>query len=321
MRTILIPLDGSELATRILPYARVLAAALSARIRLIYVVSEHEQRHMMRQYVPEMTLFWHAGDVPGHVTPHYDDALQHLRQEAENYLYGIVLPLRDEGFDVEVDVHFGVPAECIVEDAEKRQGTLIAMVTHGRSGLRRWALGSVTEKVVHGTHAPVFVVRGDSALSPDELPQLKRVLLPLDGSDFARQAVPLAQELATHAHAHIHLVHALMPLDEYPALVRSSVSVELFRDAVADRRRTAARELQTLAHELRQTGLAVNTRVVDGLPAEVILGEAEEHHSDVIVMATHGYTGLRRWTLGSVAHKVLHAARTPLLLVRAREET
>jgi nucleotide-binding universal stress UspA family protein len=241
-----------------------------------------------------------------------------LRERAAGYLATVAMQLEQAGLDVETMVRIGPPDENIVEAARSQRATLIAMATHGYGGLRRWTLGSVTDKVVHSATTPVFIVRGATPAPPRDL-ALKRILVPLDGSDLARQALPLAAELATCANAEVILLQAVAPMNEIYAGIRpSGRSIPQYADALATLRRQAAKELDTLAGELRQQHLSVEVAVATGHAAEVIIDEAARQHADLIVMATHGYSGLRRWAMGSVADKVLHATTTPLVLVRAR---
>ncbi len=319
MQRILIPLDGSELATQVFPYAQTMGRLLSARLSLLHIISEAQRKHFFRHHpeiahatseapLPESTA---AGEMDERIFPV-------LRAYAEEYLNPIAEDLRKEGMDVEVDVLFGAPAGCIVESARHKGATMIAMVTHGYSGLRRWALGSVTDRVVHAAERPVFVVRGsDPPLATSSA--LRRILVPLDGSDCARQALPLATQFAIQARAQLHLVHAIAPLGEQPTLIRASMSASLFADTLGKTRAWAATHLNDTANELRQQGLDVLIHLIEGHPAEVIIEEARQLQSDMIVMATHGYSGIQRWTLGSVTDKVLHATTTPLLIVQAQE--
>lgn len=316
MHTILVPLDGSELAQQVLPYARTLAALFSAPLRLIQVVSREHQEHFL---VQSPALLWGASDPRLRTMDLEKHAFQVLHARAENYLNTIAGPLRQEGFDVETDVHFGVPAVCITETAAHRAVKMIAMVTHGYSGLQRWTLGSVTDKVVQTTTTPVFIVRAQAQILPAEPQPIKRILVPLDGSDFSKQALPIAIELATQSQASIHLVHALLPDDEYPAFVRVSLSESLFQQSMDAKHRWASQQLSVAAAEIQHNNISVSSQISLGHPAETIIAAASQQQSDVIVMATHGYGGLRRWVLGSVADKVLHATTPPLLLVHVTE--
>jgi nucleotide-binding universal stress UspA family protein len=310
MKTILVPLDGSALSEQVLPYARLLASTLSASLHLLHVVSEAEKEQLLTH--KDVLVFEDGGPLPNHRTRE-QQVFDTLCRDARLALDIHAASLRAEGFDVTVEVRSGAPAEQIVAVAQEARSTLIAMATHGYSGLQRWALGSVADKVAHATSIPLLLVR--SVAQPISALRLKRILVPLDGSAFARQALPLATELATCAQAELLLVQAISPLigpytgEGLPAGVRDVL------------REQARQELNAVAGELRPYQLPVRTAVVNGTAAEVVLSAAAQHQADLIVMATHGRGGLSRWALGSVADKVLHAATTPLLLVRACNDT
>jgi nucleotide-binding universal stress UspA family protein len=147
---------------------------------------------------------------------------------------------------------------------------------------------------------------------PQPSPSLRRIMVPLDGSTLALQAIPLAIELAIAAHADLILFQAIAPTVEaypYPPLP-SSVQFAL-RDQARD-------ELASFAESLRDHQIMMTPEVQLGYPGEAIIDAATQRDVDLIVMATHGLSGLKRWALGSVADKVLHATKTPLLLIHAR---
>jgi nucleotide-binding universal stress UspA family protein len=243
------------------------------------------------------------------------------RQNAENYLTSQAALLHGQGLDISTDVHCGPPAEVIVEIAKDNHVALIAMASHGYSGLRRWAIGSVTDKVAHATSTPMFVVRGAEHPPAGDL-AFRRIMAPLDSSPLAKQALPLAAELAGGAGAKLLLLQAVLPtIEAYPSIAPLGRPNLISPEVLAMLRAQAAKELEQVAAELRQRGVQVSTVVVNGHAAEAIVDEAKQRAVDLIVMATHGYSGLKRWALGSVADKVLHASTTPLLLVRAQEHS
>jgi nucleotide-binding universal stress UspA family protein len=165
----------------------------------------------------------------------------------------------------------------------------------------------VTDKVVQAAETPVLIIRSHP---PRQAPELRRVMLALDGSDLARQALPIAAELAESAQAELILFQAIATTAEafpYPRLPA---------DVLPAMRDKVCQDLEALADELRPRPMAVTPAVTFGYPAEAIVEEAQRRDVDLIVMATHGRSGLRRWALGSVAGKVLHATTRPLLLVR-----
>lgn len=316
MKTILVPLDGSELAAQVMPYVRMLATRLDARLFFMHVVSEPEVQRLLDEGSGGECPLFGSAETPWERN---ERLFTLLRQQSECMLQQVVEPLLQAGLDVDMDVFFGSPADSIVSVATHKQADLIVMATHGYTGVQRWVLGSVTDKVVQATTTPVFVVRGNpDAPVNEEPPRIRRVLVPQDGSLLAQQALPVARMLATCCDADVHLFQAVVPIAAvtYPLEVVHLRELEQ-QDLLSEASAAARRALRTLAHALQERGLRVSTRLAVGYPAELIIKESEQQHTDVIVMATHGYGGLKRWALGSVADKVLHATDTPLVLVRA----
>src|SRR5262245_4621097 len=192
MDTIVVPLDGSALAERVLPHVRGLARMLGARVCLLQAIWDVDYDDMMAE---SLLSAYAVGDSARALQERRGRDWNRRRGHAEGYLAAQALHLQEADLTVETEVHVGSPEEIIVEVARQHQATLIAMATHGYGGLKRWTLGSVTDKVVHTATRPVFVVRGGE-VAPPVAPPIKRILVPLDGSDLARQALPLAVELA-----------------------------------------------------------------------------------------------------------------------------
>jgi nucleotide-binding universal stress UspA family protein len=248
---------------------------------------------------------------------HEQRSLTRLTQHAESYLDSQAALLRSHGIDIDIDVRCGPAADVIVDAAAGLDIAMIAMATHGYSGLKRWALGSVTDKVVHASATPVFVVRGTTAPSTEPI-AFTRVMVPLDGSPLAAQALPLAADLAERACAALLLMQAVeASIEAYPAIAPLGRPDLMPSEMLGMLRARAGQQLEDQAAMLRDRGLPVVSRVSSGHAAEAIIDEAERESVDLIVIATHGYSGIKRWALGSVTDKVLHAAGTPLLLVHA----
>jgi nucleotide-binding universal stress UspA family protein len=316
MKTILVPLDGSALAEQVLPYVRLMAPVLNARVKLLRIVSEAEIEQTDAMLY-QMATVYGAGEAIAAEREHLREMLEARSQQARNYLAGQAERLGEYGLQVSVDVVIGHAPELIAEVADHEDVALIAMATHGYGGLRRWALGSVADKVIHITDTPVLLVRG-TATPPAAPPKLQRILVPLDGSGLSKQALPMATRIAVGAQAEILLLRAVRPIFDVemmaPPMARM---VSDLPDVSISLRNYTIEELQEAATRLKGQGVAVSVAAPFGDPAESIVDEALAHSIDLIVMATHGYGGLRRWALGSVADKVLHATTTPLLLVRA----
>jgi nucleotide-binding universal stress UspA family protein len=142
---LIVPLDGSQSAQTVLPYARALAKTLKLEVVLIQVISAETTV----QFAPMGPDTW---AIPANV-------LQQIDVVASGYLAGVGKELEQEGISVRWDVLRGAPAHSIVEFAKEAPGSMVAMTTHGRSGLRRWVLGSVADQVVRASGEPVLVIR------------------------------------------------------------------------------------------------------------------------------------------------------------------
>ncbi len=302
MKTILVPLDGSRLAEQVLPHVLFLAPLLDARVHLLNIVPE------MQPF--DLLLEGTAG------LPYSDGTIatvERVRTLSERYMEGQAATLRDHGIEVDIEIHVGSPADDIVLVAERDNADLIALATHGYSGIRRWTLGSVTDKVVHAAHVPVLVVRAGSIAQPAW--NIESIMVPLDGSPLARQALPPAADLAVLAHA------SLVPITVVaPPVLADVTAVAQFNEALAPLKEQLAEELSGVSDDLKVNQVNVTPVVARGMPAATIVEQANEQKASLIVMATHGASGLRRWALGSTTDSVLHLSHVPVLVVRAQAE-
>src|SRR5262245_4682640 len=175
---IIVPLDGSGTAEKVLPFARLFARGLQLPIELLAVVDPAEM----------------ALHMSGSQAAMARDLLDRRARKLDCYLQTLVknFPIGQ----VECSVRHGDAAEVIIESSAAEPQALIAMATHGRSGLGRWLLGSVAEKVLRGASNPVLVVRASEGNSPVwEMSSLKRVVVPLDGSDLSERILPYVEKL------------------------------------------------------------------------------------------------------------------------------
>lgn len=344
-KQIVVPLDGSRLAEKALPHAVALARATGSGLTLLQVVS-----------VPENISPPAWGAPPA-------SAVSALRDElagsARSYLQDVTLRLGDVVSPVQVEVLDGVAAETIIVYAEQRpEVIMIVMATRGRSGLTRWVLGSVAEKVLEASPVPLALIRpevdaehraepdatafGRRALPP--VPTYRTILVPLDYSVLAEEALPQATALAAAAGARLLLV-SVLPLPyhiDLPAPPRAGggpdadsagagtllpprQSVAKVLKELHDREQLALAEyLASVARRVAGTepgepgtpAMEVSTRVLEGDAAREILRAGWEGGADLIVMSTNGRDGLARLWLGHVAMKVVREARLPVLLVR-----
>ncbi|MBI4491753.1 MAG: universal stress protein [Chloroflexi bacterium] len=276
--TILVPLDGSPLAERAIPFARGLALAARGRLVLLRVTS----------------------------------IMTESKLEARAYLDAIADRARTNEIAVEAEISVAAEeevAQAIGRAVREQQAGLIAMSTHGRSGLGRWIYGSVADQVLRSANVPVLLVPAACQAGwPGD--RVRRILLPLDGSDLATEALGPAGELADLFGAELLLLQSVeLPSYTY---VGPFPYPPFDLDAVL----AAAQEyLETVAADLRAHGRTVAVRTAAGNPAFIVADTAREQGAEVIAMATHGRTGLARLVMGSVATGTVQRASVPLLLV------
>jgi len=291
-KNILVPLDGSTVAAAALPYARALAAR--TRAHLILVRAAHGQRAL--------------GDARDQ---------QRVIAEAEDYLSVHARQLAKQGFEVETGVPFGgSAAQWILEEIDLRHADMVVMATHDRIGPDRWVHGSVAEVVVGHASVPVLLVGPTHwAQLAERLTTERPVLVvPLDGSELAEAALPLAREFAGAIGGQIVLVGVLPGPGD---LVAAQGGVMTYAGDDYERVKAEAQNyLNGIASQLTADGLSVAVAVRTGNPAQQIAAAAGEHGAVVVVMASHGRTGIVRSILGSVAGQTLHHSPCPVLLIR-----
>lgn len=277
---ILVPLDGSTLAEQVLPYVRMLSASLKLPIVLLRVFSEVSEQY--------------ADPLYGR---YLDAVAESFRNRAMDYLHEVKRTLTDLDAEVTCIVHEGHSASWIVTEAEREAGTIIAMSTHGRSGITRWLLGSVTDKVLHTTTTPLLLVRPQDGDGTAPMPELTSVIVPLDGSPLAEQSLPHVAALAKAAGLNVILVRA-----------------ETHDDATF---RSYLHEIQEQLHE--QGVHSVEERMLHGHAAENIVDLAHESKNSMVAMTTHGRSGIGRWMMGSVTDRVVRHSGSPVLVIRSEE--
>jgi nucleotide-binding universal stress UspA family protein len=272
-RRIVVPLDGSELAEAALTTAEALARPASGTLYLVQAA------------------------------PPDDEAC------AVAYLEEVAQRLRARGLEVATLVLPGQPADVVVWQATHNHADLIVMSTHGRGGASRWVLGSVADQVLHRTARPVLLVRpGQGALTE----RTRRVLVPLDGSPLAEQALGHARAIAG-TEGEILLYQVLAPATP---IVPDAAPESFWAGMLEEGRAEALQYLDGLATAAQTAGYRVGTAAEYGVPALCIANYAREQAVDLIIISSHGRSGAARWLLGSVADELVRSAPAPLLLLR-----
>jgi nucleotide-binding universal stress UspA family protein len=295
----LIPLDGSKLAENVLPYARALAGALGLRIELLSVVES-----------VDFARTTHAGHVRD-----LDPIIEAAVQESRRYLEGVARSFT--GSTATCFVEQGQPEDVIIERAAGDKETLIGMATRGRSGIHRWLMGSVAEKVLRGATNPLLLVRGNEEGKSEGAATLKSIVVPLDGSKLAETVLPRAVELAKKLSLEIVLTRAYqIPLSTYGGAEAAYIpNPNALMNVVKEE---AGAYLEAKVDELRQNGVEkVSSILLLGSGADEIIDLARTTPDNLIAMCTHGRSGVKRWALGSVTEKVVRHSGDPVLVVRA----
>ena len=293
-------MDGSGLSESILPYARFLAKSLKVPVELLYSVD------------PETISYLS--------TPEGGRAIveARLKQSGLDYLEPVAGSFA-ESLAVNCSVVVGKPVQVIVERAAAQAGTLITMATHGHSGLQRWALGSVADKVLRLSTNHLFLVWPPRKAGSAGVVLFKKIIVPLDGSVFSEQVLPYAALLATKMNLALVILRVFsLPLPTY--FVGEEHSLEWVK--LAEPLKGEARVyLEDKVRSLREKGVKnVSSMLLEGNAGERIIEFARQPPANLVAMCTHGRSGLGRWALGSVAERVVRYSENPVLVIRAKEE-
>ena len=292
---ILVPLDGSSAAEMVIPLAEELAAKLGSQMILVGV----------------------SDSVPADTEQLYQTYLKHIKAQVQRELKEDWKT--EEKVQVQGKILMGKAAAEIIRYAAAAHAGLIAMSSRGTSSRGPRLLGNIADKVLRTTDKPVLLIRAPvSKAALKEKRLIKRILVPLDGSEVGESAVPDAVALGKILGAELVFFHVVEPVP-----VRTSVGIDTYYIPLAEEELGRAKDnalayLENVAKSAKTQGLNVFSTVADyGSPAECIINYAKDNAIDLIAISTHGRTGIGRWVFGSVTDKVLHAGDTAVLVVRA----
>lgn len=296
---ILVPLDGSPLSECVLPYARTFAKALKLPVELLQAVDPNTVR---------------ALSFKGRS---FDAVESEITGRSMTYLETVGSSFSNAS-SVERLVVVGHPARVILDRAASNQNVLIAMATRGYSGVQRWILGSVADQVLHGTSNPLLLVREEDAGKAVGEVRLEKVVVALDGSKVAELVLPHVKTLAGKMNLEAVLLRVYDPPTQgYEAALYSAT----MRRVAEEMKKEAEAYLETKVRELRSDGLdRVSWVVLEGNAAAEIIDFAERTAFNLVVMSTHGHTGIARQLLGSVASRVIRHSGDPVIVIRGAGE-
>lgn len=297
---ILISLDTSKTAEQILPYARYVAGRFKIPVELLTVLDIAE---LARHISAEKAHVLHV-------------LIENAERSSETYLRAVAGTF--PRVEVSVTVVKGRPDETIVEKGEADKAMLVAMATHGRSGLNRFLLGSVAEKVLRGSANPLLLVRAIEDGTAEGEVGFKTLVVPLDGSEVAEKVLPAVVEMAKRLPAEVllfrvyHIPYTALAGDETFAAINYDELIAAVRDE-------ANQYLEKKAAEIKGLGLEkVSWLAKEGFAADEIIALGRNNPDALIAMCSHGRSGVKRLVLGSVTETVVRHTRDPVLIIRAQ---
>jgi nucleotide-binding universal stress UspA family protein len=279
-RTILVPLDGSAESNAALPLAHTLARATDSSIKLLRVLPGRDQESSR----------WAAAN------------LQHIAAE-----------LAGSGIEVSTEVRRGHPAEEILKELRADPPGMTVMRTHGRAGVERAIIGSVTQEVLKHSQIPLVLMRPGQRRPSG----IRKLLVPVDGSPGGAVALSIAVGLAHATGASISLLEVAVPVAMHTICAYEYGGMSYY-DSTWDEEALAgaAAYVKALVGRLRERGFtAAGEALLAPDVAAAVAGKADRDGVDLVVMSTHALTGPARALMGSVADAVVRIAHCPVLLV------
>ena len=300
---ILVPLDGSGVAECVLPHIEVLAGVNKAvDITFLHVVQPIDMLFADQIYKAQIK----------------SDA----RTEAEKYIRGIISRLQNKG-KTHGEVITGKAADSILDYAEQNHSKLIVMSSHGQSGISRWSHGSVADKVLHESRIPVLRIRADSPRTPFYIAgQKMKVVVPLDGSELAERVLNNVKGLVDYfgAGAIDIVLLRVCELFTQPNTYPPSMSLsweEYVKFETRVCKGICMSYLNGVKKRFKRELIHIRSVVPVGNPADEVIKYVNKEKADLMVMSTHGRSGISRWSFGSISNKILQGTSTPVIMLRS----
>ena len=306
----LVPLDGSELAETVCTYAKELAGRLDLDVILLHVGNPSTQ-----------------GIVPMELA--YIDHMAEIVKKQVRDVQKATDGEKSKPVKVTGELAVGYSAEEILRFADQNGIDLILLASHGRSGLKRWTLGSVADKVMRATKIPVWLIKSGAG---DETPYDKwpkrTLIVPLDGSELAESVLPHVETLAKQRGTEpidvvLLRVSEIMTIPTYYSPDMSSVSLNwgnLMQQETIRRKEKAKEYLSEVEKRLKKSGIAVKSMVIEGKANDEVVDFANKQQFSMIIMATHGRSGLSRLVYGSVAANIIHGVNRPIFMIKPQQQ-
>jgi nucleotide-binding universal stress UspA family protein len=295
---ILVPLDGSSLAECVLPHLVAIARSFQAKVTVLQVVEQAPATGPLRSVDP---LSWHI-----------------VKSEAEAYLHGVALRLKEIDLQVDTSLREGNAAEGVIQFAHDNKVDLIILSSHGRSGLSGWNVSSVVQKILLRSYLPTMIIRAyhptDMALR--EL-RYRRIMVPLDGSQRAECVFPIVTSLADFHDPQLLFVHVVRrpEIPQRTPLIQSDL--EMVNQLIQRTREAASEYLSQLQPKMISSALDVRTcmQVSDNV-AETLHEMADAEGVDLVVLSAHGQSFVPKWPFGGATINFIAYGTKPLLIIQ-----
>jgi nucleotide-binding universal stress UspA family protein len=297
IRTVLVPLDGSETGERALPWAKAIAGT-AADIVLMEVTPVAS------------TIRSFGGQVIGTA----ETIQEGYRQMAESQLNDAVAKWFDEGARVSTVIATGDPGEQILAVAEEKNADLIVMSSHGRGAIGRFVSGSVADRVVRHAPLPVMIVGPEGEIDTDA--KITRIVAPIEDSELSRAALPMAAALSKATNAPVTVINVVVPSTDvstiYPGMI-GTVPTSAFESAQERMTADAKAVVDQAVSALKGNGVEASGEIYQGGAANSIISALQP--GDVIVLSSHARSGLARWVIGSTSMKLIRNGQAPVVIV------
>jgi nucleotide-binding universal stress UspA family protein len=293
--SVLITLDGTAFSEESLSLLPFLKSVGVTRVRLVSV--------------------WEDVEGGAAQDERFRQASETGRAYLNAYLQSKATALERAGLVLEPVVCFGNAAEEVLRLAEESQSNLIVIATHGRSGIERWRLGSVADKVIRAASCPTLVIGPNVKVDLANY-AIKRVMVPLDGSALAEEGLAVAAALAKRANATVELIGvAHLPNTWTAEPLYSGLNVADVLDALTEASEAYLKKTDLPGLTVERTVLST---MLTGEVAGALLSHLRDKPAELIVLTSHGRHGVSRWALGSVTDELLRGP-APVLVLRPGE--
>jgi nucleotide-binding universal stress UspA family protein len=299
--TILVPLDGSQLADCVLPHVVAIARPFNAETTLLRMLEKNQAGTSAQLFD---LVNWQIN-----------------KTRADLYLEKTKAWLQESGVVVRKKIMEGLVADGITEYAQNQGTKLIVLSSHGRNGLTQWGISSVTQKIILNAQTSLFIVRAHQyGIHSGEFSKTllyQRILVPLDGSQRAENVLPIITQLAQFHKSKILLVQVVQTPEMARQMPPAPEDIDLSNRVVTRNREEADRYLEELKSRSYLEGIAVQTHLITSDNVAVALHQlGEQEQIDMVALSAHGYSGNHQWPYGSMVNNFIMYGKVPLLIVQ-----